>query len=94
MSKTLKVKLGGKSYDVPKLNVGQLREVTRLFRGDQEEIAFDVVKVAFDRVRDGDAPVDFESIEAGLDEIVAASTEILQHAGFKRDDKSPPPAPE
>ena len=92
MSKSLKVKLGGKSYEVPKLNVGQVREVTRLFKGDQSEISFDVVKIAFERV---DEVEDFESVEAGLDEIALAATEILAFAGFKKDEsKNPPGAPE
>jgi len=93
MSKTLKIKLGAKVYDVPKLNVGQLREVTRLFqRDDRTEISFDVVKIAFERVADVE---NFDEVEAGLDEIVVASAQILEHAGMKRQEGANPlPAPE
>lgn len=92
MSKTIKITLGGNKYDVPKLNIAQLREVTRLFKGDQSEISFDVVKIAFERVKDAGP---FDEIEAGLDEIAAAATEILEHAGLKRQEgANPPKAPE
>lgn len=92
MSKVLKITLGGTKYEVPKLNVGQVREVTRLFRNEEKaEISFDVLKIAFARV---DGIDDFEAIEAGLDEISEAAAEILLHAGFKKDEgKNPPKAP-
>lgn len=92
MSKPLKIALGGKHYEVPKLNIAQLREVTRLFKGDQSEISFDVLKIAFERVKDAGP---FDEIEAGLDEVAAAAAAILEHAGLRKQEAAnPPPAPE
>ena len=92
MSSHTKVKLGGKSYEVPKLNVGQLREVTRLFTGDKAELSFDVLEIAMRRVPDFGK---LDDCEAGFDEIAKASADILKAAGLKAegDLQNPPKAP-
>jgi hypothetical protein len=80
MSNTIKITLGGKKIEVPKLNVGQLREVARIFAGTKEEISFDVVQLALKRV---EGAGNLDDIEAGFDEVAKAAADILVNAGLK-----------
>jgi hypothetical protein len=94
VSKVITVKLGDTEYSVPKLNIGQLREVSRIITGDRAEVSFEVLGVA---LRRADPKVDdVNMIEAEVDEIGKAVTDILAFAGFKKeaaDPNLPSPAP-
>jgi hypothetical protein len=80
MSNTIKITLGGKKIEVPKLNVRQLREIARIFAGTKEEISFDVVQLALKRV---EGAGNLDDIEAGFDEVAKAAADILVNAGLK-----------
>lgn len=81
MRATLEVTLGGVRYVVPKLNVGQIEEITERGRTGRP---FDVLRLAFARV---EPKVDVNTIEADADEIGAAIRAIMAFSGFNRPDE-------
>jgi hypothetical protein len=88
MSHKLKVSLGGTEYDVPKLNIGQLRQVTKIFSGPVEDVSFDILKVALARAEP--KVTDVDQLEADVGEIGKAVSDILVHAGLKEADPKNP----
>ena len=85
------VTLGGVGYSVPKLNIGQLREVTKAFSGDKDDVSFAILAIALKRA--DPKPIDPMTIEADVLEIGAAVSAILEFAGFKKAEAENPPAP-
>jgi hypothetical protein len=88
MSKTIVVKLGDTEYSVPKLNIGQLREVQKIILNDDRTVVgFAILGVA---LRRADPKVeDIDTVEADVDDISKAVSEILIFAGLKKDDPTP-----
>ena len=83
MSESISVALGGASYDVPKLNIGQLRAVTKLLRSDAEDVMFGILGIALKRATP--AVPDVDAVEADVAEVGQAISSILEFAGLKRD---------
>ena len=89
---SVSVTLGEVAYDVPKMNVGQLEEVTVAFDLPPARRPFAILRIAMKRATP--KIEDFGTIEAGNDEIAAAVTAILSNSGFVKETKVPnPPAP-
>lgn len=88
---SIKVKLGGSDYDVPKMNIGQLEDVTVAFDLPPARRAFAILKIALKRA----IPKidDLGALEADNDEIASAVTDILANSGFKKAEDPNPQAP-
>lgn len=89
MSSTITVTLGGIEYVVPKLLVGQLRAIAKLFDGPASEISYEVLGIALKRATP--AVEDINLVEAGLDDIAPARDAILIFGGFKKGDAAENP---
>lgn len=76
MPKTVTVTLAGTEYLVPKMNVGQLEEMT-----DSRGRSFDILRIALRRAEPKVA--DVNAIEADPAEISAAVKAILECAGLR-----------
>ena len=76
-----KIKLGETEYDVPKMNIGQLEEVTVALDLPAIKRPFAILRIAFAR---STPKVDVNSVEATNAQIAAAITEILSAAGFAK----------
>lgn len=88
------VTLAGDDYQVPKMNLGQLEEVTVAFDLPAARRPFAILKIAM--LRAEPKITDIGGIEAGNDEIATAVRTILANSGFKAADPnpaSPAPAP-
>jgi hypothetical protein len=79
MSSHITITFGDIEYRVPKMNVGQIREITR-FKSD----AFGVLEVALRRAEPKIENLD--DLEVGADEIQHNADRILQFCGFTRKD--------
>jgi hypothetical protein len=88
---SITVTLGGVDYSVPKLNLGQMREVTKAFSGDKDDISFSILAIALKRA--DPKPIDPMAIEAEVTEIGAAVSAILEFAGFTKAAAENPTAP-
>jgi hypothetical protein len=89
---SVKVTLGGVDYDVPKMNIGQLEEVTVAFDLPPARRPFAILKIAMKRAQP--AIPDFGAIEASNDEIAMAVRAILFNSGFegaKKETSAPNP---
>jgi hypothetical protein len=94
MPDSIKVSLGGVDYVVPKLNIGQLREITRLFAAAKDDISYEIVAVALRRAEP--KVNDINEIVAKIDDVGKAVQDVLVFSGFKKetaDPNSPSPAP-
>jgi hypothetical protein len=90
MAKTAKIMLGGTEYLIHAFNIGELEEISLLFKGDADaSAAFNVLRMALRRaepkVDDANA-IELDSI----DEVNAASVIILELAGLKKTGENPP----
>lgn len=84
----IKVTLGGTDYSVPKLNIGQLEEVTAAFDMLPVRRPFAILRIAMRRA----TPVieNWDEVEPGNDEVAAAVSAILANSGFQKADPSGP----
>ena len=96
MAKTAKVELGGTSYVVPMLNIGQLKETYAILKASRQELAgFDILGIAMKRA-DPSIP-DIDQIETSPSEVAKAVHDILQLSGLQKDTEpknEPAPATE
>jgi hypothetical protein len=90
MSKSITVTLAGTEFTVPKLNLGQQREITRLFSSPAADISFDILAIAFRRAEP--KVLDLNALEPDFDEISKAVGAILETAGLKKSESPPAPA--
>jgi hypothetical protein len=74
------IKFGDTEYSVPKLNIGQLEEVTAAFDLPAMRRPFAILRIALKRADPKVA--DPNAIEATNDEIADAVMQILQSSGF------------
>lgn len=80
MAKTAKITLGGVEYEIHKLNVGELEQVTDILSTvSQSLVPFAVLRIAMKRATPA---VDVGSIEADPEEIRDAVTTILSLTGM------------
>src|SRR5262245_29322045 len=84
---SIKVMLGGAEYEVPKMNIGQLEEVTIAFDLPPARRPFAILKIAMKRAQPKLA--DINDLEPGNDEITVAIRDILANSGFKKEEKNP-----
>lgn len=90
---SIKVTLGGQEYDVPKMNVGQLEEVTVAFDHPAARRPFAILKIAMRR--SVPASPNINDIEADNEEIAFAVRAVLKNSGFKTEKEGEPsPNPE
>ncbi len=87
MPDTIKVSLGGTDYVVPKLNIGQLREITKLFAAAKDDISFEIVAVALRRAEPKVA--DINEVVADIDDVGKAVQDVLVFSGFKKETAGP-----
>lgn len=79
MSKTVTVSLGGVSYEVPMLNIGQIR---RLSKSTSDPFA--ILEIALERATPKlDKP--FDELEVPRDEIADAVSKLMVLSGFQAD---------
>lgn len=77
---SITITLGETKYEVPKMNIGQLEEVTEAFELPPIKRPFAILKIA---MRRAEPKVDnFADLEAGNDEISVAIPAILKNSGF------------
>jgi hypothetical protein len=83
MAKTINVTLGGKSYALPPLALGDVAAIRRRLhdRGSMPRVDFDVLRLAWPR----DAEQQLDAIEGATHtEVTAAAEEIIAAAGLTR----------
>lgn len=93
MPRTVTVTLDGKDYEVPRLNIGQLEEVTEAFATKRPAAAaYAVLGIAMKRAS---PPLDgfFDDIEPTVEEIRIATEAVLAHSGFAKNAEAPADAP-
>jgi hypothetical protein len=91
---SVKITLGGQEFDVPKMNIGQLEEVTVAFDLPAARRPFSILKIAMKR--SVPAIPDIGAIEASNEEIADTVRAVLANSGFtaaKVDNGPNPPAP-
>lgn len=90
---SLDITLGGVTYTLPKLNLGELRAISRALNDSPGDAKFDIVAIALARAVP--APLaNVMSIASDIPEFVAAADAIMKFTGFvKQDDAANPPAP-
>ncbi len=84
MAKTVRIELGGQTYDVPQLNIGQLERVTDMLTGAGSATAkagFGVLRIAMERAT---PKVELDELAGTTEEIAAAVTAILDLSGLKK----------
>lgn len=77
-----KITLADVEYDVPKLNIGQLEEVSGAFELPAMKRTFAILRIALKRATP--KIEDVNGIEATNDEIASAMSEILKASGFAK----------
>lgn len=77
-----KINLGGTEYDVPKLNIGQLEQMTEAFNLPAAKRPFAVLRIALKRAIP--AIEDVNALEVTNGEIADAVTQIFEASGFKK----------
>lgn len=93
MAKTVKVILGGTEYTVPRLNIGELEELTEIVTSTPaHRLAFHVLGIALRRANP-QPPEDIKTIETDGPEIAEALSKIMVLAGMKDPDSENPPQP-
>lgn len=93
MAKTVQITLGGTEYTVPRLNIGELEELTEIVTSTPAtKLAFQVLGIALRRAKPS-LPEDIKSIETDGHEIKEALSRIMILAGMKDPDSANPPQP-
>lgn len=91
--KTVTVTLGGDAYEVPRLNIGQLEEVSDLLSQDVSDgrRSLAILRIALRRATP--KVDDVGEIEMDLNDMSAAVLAVLELAGLKQDAGPTPAAP-
>lgn len=88
----IKVTLGTEKYDVPKMNIGQIEDMSGLDRADPKWV-FKALEILLRRAKP--AVEDVRDIEAEPDQMGEAITKIMTGSGYKlQDDRPNPTAPD
>jgi hypothetical protein len=81
MPKTIAIKLGGTSYTIPALDIGQIRRACEFMQEGQVE-AFGFLQIALERATP--KPPSFDGITFDLDEITTAVQSVMKFCGLSQ----------
>ena len=83
MSKTTKIMLGGTEYEVPRLNIGQIEEMSELDTAAPFKRTLGTIRIALQRATPPIGP--FQEIETTAEEIGTAYAKLMIAAGLAKE---------
>ena len=86
----IKVTLGSEKYDVPKMNIGQIEDMSELDRADPKWI-FKALEILLRRAKP--SVEDIREIEAEPEQMSEAITKIMSGSGYKLQSEKDRPNP-